>query len=220
MALVSCQSLVAQARGEFHDFSAKGGDYKALKDLKFKADDVSFLGFEETEFFGKSYRASKFSVNTLISIQILSAIRADGGEISQYKSALANFEIYIAQDDGRAVHDGIVKDMFELWSRKELYSGKWFYDFSSNGSDYILTCTPDLVNVKLFYLLWVKNRLIKVSFKRFQSSDDDGWGIMDSFTRENFRIHLNDKDYPAYSYPLRPKKDFIKLFLTGFFNSN
>lgn len=219
-AVLGCQCVVAQERDEFRDFSAKGDDYKVLKDLKFKTDDVSFLGFEDTEFFHKPYKAAKYSLNTSVLVQVLSALRSDGGEISTYKSELASFDIYVTQDDTQAAHDAIVREMYELWSRKEMYSGQWFYDFSLNGKDYFLVCTPDSVEVKGFYLIWSKGRLIKVSFKKFQNSQDAGWGVMSSFTERSFRIRLNDKEYPAYSYPLRAKKEFLKMFQAGFFNSN
>jgi hypothetical protein len=109
--------------------------------------------------------------------------------------------------------------MYDLWSRKELFSGEYFFDFSVKNNNYVLSVMPDLVNVKSFYFIWVNGRAVKVAFKGFRDKEKGGWGVMDGFTTDNLRIRVADAEFRAYQYPLRPHKKFLDLYKRGFFSS-
>ena len=212
------QVVCGQSQTDFRDFSQNGSEYKILNGLRFKSDDISFSGNEQIEILGRSFRAAKFSLTTTISVQTLSTLGLK--EVSVYKKIPASFEIFVAEDTNRILHDKIIQEIFGLWAKRKLYSGEYFFDFSSNESDYLLTWTPDLVNVKGFYFVWFNGRVAKIVFKGYQNVEDEGWGVMDSFTATNFRIRLAGKDFEAYRFPLRPQKKFLKLFQEGFFKAS
>jgi hypothetical protein len=111
--------------------------------------------------FGKLYKASKYSLVPIVEVQTLCAIGAVNPEV--YERVAANFEIHIIEDEDRSIHDEIVRKMYEIWNRKEIYSGEYYYWFNTKDGEYALTALPSLVNVKGMYFIWVNKRLIKIT---------------------------------------------------------
>jgi hypothetical protein len=215
MSLLVVQAVAERSRSEFRDFSQKGADYKPLENLRFTADNITYSGTEQINILGKPYLASKFSLAVKVKVQTLCAI----GEVSiqRYEQVPADFEIFVADDKDRSIHDTYIREMYDLWNKKELFSGEYFFDFSIKGNNYVLTSMPDLVNVKSYYFIWANERAIKIVFKGFRDKAKGGWGMMDSFTSDNLRIQIADAEFKAYQYPLRPQKRFLELYKQGFF---
>lgn len=207
--LGTCLSISAQSKINFRDFSGKGADYSRLSGLRFASNDVTYLGEGSIEFAGKTYAASKYSLTAVITVQTLSAPEV-------YEKVPAKFEIQIADDKDDTARNEIVKQIFDIWSKKEIYSGEYFFDFISNDTAYAFTATPDLVNVKGYYYIWLDGRLIKIVFRGLVK-ESGGWGVMDSFTRENIRLEIDGKLFRPYSFPLGVRKSFLKDFKSGRF---
>jgi hypothetical protein len=155
-------------------------------------------------------------LTTKVKVQTLSAIGA-GKELQVYELKPANFEIFVIEDKDKTIHNAFVQTMYDIWSKKQLYSGEYFFDFNTKDNEYALTAMPDLVNVKEFYYIWVNGRVIKVVFKGFQE-ESGGWGVMDSFTSNNLRIKIANTEFKAYQFPLGFRKSFLKLYKAGFFS--
>jgi hypothetical protein len=217
LVLLTASSVAKGPRLEFRDFSSKGPEYRALENLRLAAPDVAYAGIEETGVFGKLYKASKYSLVPLVEVQTLCAIGAVNTAV--YERVAANFEIHIIEDDDRSIHDEIVRKMYEIWNRKEIYSGEYYYWFNAKNGEYALTALPNLVNVKGLYFIWVNKRLIKITFKGFENKEQGGWGVIDGFTYDNLRIRLAGAEFKAYKYPLKVEKKFIELYKKGFFNN-
>jgi len=204
-------------RVEFRDFSQKGPDYRPLENVRLAADDVTYAGSEQIEILGKSYLAIKYSMVAKIRVQTLCAIGTVNTEV--YETFPANFDILVVDDKSRILHDSYVHSMYALWSRKELYSGEWYFDFGIKDDRYVIAAMPDLVDKKGFYFIWVNGRVIKFVFNGFRDKDAGGWGVMDSFTSDNLRIRIGDAEFRAYQYPLSARKKFLKLYRAGFFRT-
>lgn len=197
-----------QAKLSFQDFSDK---FPNLAGLRLATSDVVDLGKDSIDIFGKTYAASKYSFSTTITVQTVST--------GIYEKVPAKFEIFVAEDESNAVRDKVIESMYGIWSRKELYSGEYFFDFISKDSNYSLTVMPDLVNVKGYYYIWLDGRLVKILFAGFQKVSG-GWGVMDSFTADNLRIDLGRSTFKAYNFPLGVRKSFLKLYKAGYFGPN
>jgi hypothetical protein len=211
---LALQSAAGESRIEFRDFSQKGAEYKSLENLRFADADVTYSGDESINILGEQYSASKYSMSATVRVQTVCAIGTVNTEV--YQRVTASFEIFVVEDKDKSIHDAFVKTIYDLWSRKELYSGESFFDFSAKGSHYVLTSMPDLVN---FYFFWVNGRMVKIVFKGFREKQQQGWGVMDSFTADNLRIRVADAEFKAYQFPLSPQKKFLKLYREGFFSS-
>jgi len=124
---------------------------------------------------------------------------------SIYEKRRADFEILLVDDKDRVIHDALVEDIYATWRRKEPYSGNSFFDCQTKNSRYVLTAMPDLVNMKLFYFTSVNENAVKIVFKDFENKPNGGgWGVMDSFTSECFRVVVDNTEFRAYEYPLCP----------------
>ena len=115
----------------------------------------------------------------------------------------ANFEIYVIEDRDRYFHNKIVQMIYEVWSRNALFSGKYFFDFTMEHSDYVLAVIPDAVNIRHYYFAWINNRVIKVVFAGFKHRVQSGWGMMDSFTSENLRLQATGSAFLKPRIPTR-----------------
>jgi hypothetical protein len=214
---LTLQSAAGESRIEFQDFSQKGADYKPLENLRFAKADVTYSGNEQIDILGKQYSASKYLISATVKVQTLCAIGTINTEI--YQHVPASFEIFVIEDKDKNIHDAFVQTIYDLWSRKKLYSGESFFNFSTKGKHYVLTSMPGSVNIKGFYFFWVNGRAVKIVFKGFQEKRQGGWGVMDGFTDDNLRIKVADAEFKAYQFPLSPQKKFLKLYREGFFSS-
>lgn len=203
-----------QAKG-FRDFSHKGPEYASLDNLRFAAADIQYSGSETVDIFGKPYSASRYTLRVAVTVQTFCAVGATNASI--YKKRSADFDIFVVDDTDWAIHDAFVTQMYAAWKKKKLFSGDYFFDFHSKRNGYVLTAMPDLINVKSFYFIWLNGRAVKILFKGFQNHAEGGWGVMDSFTSEAFRISVDDSEFGAYQYPLRVQRNFVKLYEDGFF---
>jgi hypothetical protein len=203
---------------KFSDFSHKGSDYASLENLRFAAADIQCSGSELVDILGKPYSASRFTLKVTVTVQTLSALGADS-ELSVYEKRPANFDVFVVDDRDRSIHHGLVTEMYATWKKKKLFSRDYFFDFRMTKNRYVLTAMPDSINVKSFYFIWVNGRAIKVVFKGFEDNAKGGWGVMDSFASEAFRISVDGYEFQAYQYPLQVRKRFVKLYEDGFFNS-
>jgi hypothetical protein len=214
--LLTASGAAMGPRLEFRNFSSKGPEYKALENLRLAAPDIAYAGIEETDVFGKLYRASKYSLVPFVEVQTLCAIGAVNTEV--YERVAANFEIHIVEDEDRSIHNEMARKMYDIWNRKEIYSGEYYYWFNAKDGAYALTALPDSVNVKGLYFIWIKNRLIKITFKGFVNKEQGGWGVVDGFTADNLRIWLAGAEFKAYKFPLKVEKKYLELYKKGFFN--
>jgi hypothetical protein len=208
---------VGKQAEKFRDFSHKGSEYASLENLRFAADDIQYSGSEMVDILGKPYSASRYALKVTVTAQTLCAVGATN--ISVYEKRPADFDIFVVDDRDRSIHHGLVREMYATWKKKKLFSGDYFFDFHSKRNSYVLTAMPDLINVKSFYFIWVNGRAVRILFKGFENNAKGGWGAMDSFTSEAFRISVDDSEFAAYQYPLRAQKRFVKLYEEGFFNS-
>jgi hypothetical protein len=182
------------------------------------APDVAYAGIEETDVFGKMYRASKYSLAPLVEVQTLCAIGAVNTEV--YERVAANFEIHIVEDEDRGIQDEMARKIYDIWNRKEIYSGEYYYWFNTKDAEYALTALQRLENVNGLnglYFIWVNERLIKITFKGFVNKERSGWGVVDGFTSDNLRIWLAGAEFKAYKFPLKVEKKFLELYKKGFF---
>lgn len=209
-------AVSAQSKAQnFKDFSQKGSDYKALENLRFYAADIVYLGDDQIKMFEKQYLAKKYTVTIDIKVQTQSVLDSNLNDRAIYERIPAIFEVSVAEDENRNAHNTLVRAIHENWKKGEIYSGEFFFDFNASGEQYSLTAFPDLVNVKSFYFVWVNGRVIKVAFKEFLNSKASGWGKMDRFTSDVFRIHLNNSDVQAYQFPLQVRKQFFEMYQRG-----
>lgn len=205
----------AQSKAAFRDFSDKGENFRLLKDLKMHADEVTNDGTETFELFGVQCFATKYTVSANLRVQTMSALGA--GEVSSYKVVPATFEILISDDSTKIVHDRLVKEVYSNWSKNEIFSGTYYFDFQINEGDYLITLVPDLVNSKGYYFVWFKGKIVKIAFNGFSNKQLGGWGVMDSFNEENARILLSGKELIAFRQPFGTRKEFLKLYSNDFF---
>jgi len=214
--LLTASGAAKGPRLEFRNFSSKGPDYKALENLRLAAPDIAYAGIVETDVFGKLYKASKYSLIPLVEVQTLCAIGAVNTEV--YERVPANFEIHVVEDEDRGIHDEMARKMYEVWNRKEIYSGEYYYWFNAKDAEYAMTALPDRAEVNGLYFIWVNKRLIKITFKGFVKREQGGWGVMYGFTSDNLRIWLAGAEFKAYKFPLKVEKKFLELYKKGFFN--
>src|SRR5262245_2552814 len=149
IALLTASGAAKGPRLEFRNFSSKGPEYKALENLRLAAPDIKYAGIEEADVFGKLYRASKYSLVPLVEVQTLCAIGAVNTEV--YERVAANFEMHIVEDEDRSIHNEMARKMYDIWNRKEIYLGEYYYWFNAKDGAYTLTAFPDSVNVKGLY---------------------------------------------------------------------
>jgi hypothetical protein len=199
---------------KFHDFSRLSPDFSALKNLRFSASDVKFLGTNSVDIFDRAYLASTYSVTTTVTVETSDAIGATYA--STYEKQAATFEISVVEDGDRNIHDTLVKEMYSLWSKKQLFSGKYFFDFHLKNREYVLTAIPDMTKGPSFYLVWVGGRAVQIRLKNWDPLK--GWGAEFSFTSDCFRISIDNSEVKAYEFPLRPQTRFVELYKKGFFN--
>jgi len=207
-------------RLEFRNFSSKGPEFKAIENLRLAAPDIAYAGSVETDVFGKLYRASKYSLVPLVEVQTLCAIGAVNTEV--YERVPANFEIHVVEDKDRGIHDEIARKMYDIWNRKKIYSGEYYYWFNAKDAEYSLTAlhrSENLSGLNSQYLIWVNERLIKIAFKGFVNKEQGGWGVVDGFTSDNLRIWLAGAEFKAYKFPLKVEKKFLELYKKGFFKT-
>ena len=220
LSLLFIDLAVGKQAENFRDFSHKGSDYASLENLRFAAADIQYSGSEMVDILGKPYSASRYALKATVTVQTLSALGATT-EMSVYEKRPADFDIFVVEDGARSIHDAFVTQMYATWKNKKLFSGDYFFDFRIKKEDrYVLTAMPDLINVKSYYFIWVNGRAVKIVFKGFESDVQDGWGVMDSYTSEAFRISVDGSEFEAYKYPLRAQKRFVKLYEDEFFNSS
>ncbi|MGA3294592.1 MAG: hypothetical protein ABSE45_11495 [Candidatus Acidiferrales bacterium] len=200
---------------KFRDFSNKGSEYASLENLRFAAGDITYSGSETIDILGKPYSASKYALTVAVTVETLDAIGAT--YTSVYEKRPAGFEIFVVEDRDRTIHDAFVKDMYTVWRKKELFSGEYFFDFHIKNNCYVLTTVPG--NVESYYFIWVNGHAVKILFKGFENTAGGGWGAMSSFTSDAFRISIDNAEFRAYEYPLRPQKRFVELYEKGFFSS-
>jgi len=184
------------------------------------APDIAYAGSVETDVFGKLYRASKYSLVPLVEVQTLCAIGAVNTEV--YERVPANFEIHVVEDKDRGIHDEMARKMYDIWNRKEIYSGEYYYWFNAKDAEYSLTAlhrSENLSGLNSQYFIWVNERLIKIAFKGFVNKEQGGWGVVDSFTSDNLRIWLAGAEFKAYKFPLKVEKKFLELYKKGFFKT-
>ena len=218
LSLLVILGLAQKSRTEFRDFSHKSPEYAPLENLRLTADDITYLGVEPIIILGKSYAASKYLLTVNITVQTLCAIGPKN--IQAYEQVPAIFEVYIAEDKDRYIHDAYLKMIFDLWEKKESFSGENFFNFEIKGNNYIFSWMPDLVNVKSFYHIWVNERVVKVAFKNYKDKGKGGWGVMDSFTSDNLIIKVAETEFQAYKFPLKVQRKFLELYKKGFFKSS
>jgi hypothetical protein len=218
LSLLFVDFAVGKQATKFRDISHKGSEYASLENLRFAADDIQYSGSEMVDILGKPYSASRYALKVTVTVQTLCAVGAT--EMSVYEKLPANFDIFVVEDEARSIHDAFVARMYATWKKQELVSEDYYFDFRIKEARYVLTAMPGLINVKSFYFIWVNGRAVKIVFKGFESNAKDGWGVMDSFTREAFRISVDGSEFDAYQYPHRAQKRFIKLYEEGFFNSS
>jgi hypothetical protein len=199
----------------FHDFSKKGQEYKSLENLRFAAEDVTYSGTSILEAFGKTYPASKYTLRVNINVQTLCVIGSVNRET--YEQVPAEFEILIADDSERTIHDAALKSLYDTWSRNQLFSGEYFFSLSTRkGSrDYVVAWLPDAADAKGFYFLWVNGRAAKITFRGFK--EQKGWGAIDAFNADILRVIVEKTEIKSYQYPLRVQKRVLKLYKEGFF---
>ncbi|MCM3874616.1 MAG: hypothetical protein ND895_28310 [Pyrinomonadaceae bacterium] len=185
--------------------------------LGWRWEDVSYSGLESIEILDKSYSSVKYEVYAEVEVQTFCAIGTTTTEV--YETVPTKWHIFVVNDPGRTVHDSLVQSMYDLWNRKELFSGQWFYFFGMDKSNYLLTAMPGSVNVKGFYFVWVNGRVMKFQFAGFDKKDQGGFGQVDSFTKNNLRIKLGDAEVEAYRFPLTAEKHFLRLYRKGYFRS-
>jgi hypothetical protein len=130
MLALSSLILVSNVAGaqsvEFRDFSHKGPEYAPLENLRFAATDITYLGSERVDLFGKTYAASKYRVPATVTSEVAETVGSQ--TLSGFVKRSANFDIFVVDDTNRAVHDRLVTDMYrELSNRKRLLGG---YPFS------------------------------------------------------------------------------------------
>ena len=216
VALAIPSTSPAKTKATFSDFSTKGPEYRSLENLRFAADSVTYLGTKQVEILDKSYAAEQYSVAATIRVQTFCGLGVNGApDIQEYERVSADFVVSVVEDADRKIHDEITQGMYAIWSRKEIYSGKYYYDFNQRGEAYSLTVIPDAVSGD-FYYVWVTGRVAKVSFGGFRDRDKTGWGPMDSFTRNHLRILLGTGEYKAYSLPFGVRRDFMRLYPARF----
>jgi hypothetical protein len=216
LSLLFADFVVGKQSERFRDFSGKGPKYSSLENLRFAASDVDYSGSGTVDIFGRSYSASTYSLTVRVTVETAEALGPTSTQV--YEKRPANFEVFVVEDKDRSIHDAMVRSMYVLWKRHQLFSDEYFYDFHIGNNAYALTALPDLVNVKSFYFVWVNGRAVKVVFKGFEHNWNGGWGVMDSFTSDCFRISIDNTEFRAYEFPLQPQKRFTKLYESGFFH--
>lgn len=213
--LVSLATIVPVTGDEhknFRDFSSKGPEYQPLEDLRFATSELEFAGTEQIYAFGKELLASKFTTTVKVRVQTMCAVGSGGFQV--YEIYPANFEIHVVQDNDRGLHDTLVRMMHDLWTGKEPCPEGHCFVFNIEGNKYAFSTTPGTELENSFYHIWVNKRLIRITFKGFQSGG--GWGPLSCFTSDVLRIRLGDKEVRAYQFPILPKK-FLRLYGEGFF---
>jgi hypothetical protein len=214
--LLFLDCALAKSSERFRDFSQLSPDYSPLESFRFSANDVKFLGPSAVDIFDRSYSALTYSVATTVTVETSDAIGAT--YTSTYEKRPASFEVSVVEDRDRSIHDTFVKEMYSLWSKEQLFSGQYFFDFHVKNRDYVLTALPDMANGRSFYFVWVNGRAALIRFKGFERSSDGGWGAIYSFTSDCFRISIDNSEVKAYQFPLRPQTRFVELYNKGFFN--
>jgi hypothetical protein len=204
--------VTGKPRIEFRDFSQKGSQYRPLENLRFAATDVTYQGTETLTVAGESFAASKYAVRAIVNVETMCGIT-----VQVYESVAAVYEVVVAEDKDNVVRDHYLSAMNGAWRRKEFCSGENCFDFHVKDNFYVISATPPLHNIRGYYFVWVNGRIVKISFKGFEDPTKGGFGIMDTFTRENFRMKLGDAELLAYEYGTSPQKRFLKLFRDGFF---
>jgi hypothetical protein len=216
--LTLCLSTGAFAKHhiEFRDFSAKGPDYKPLEDLRLAVDDITYTGTEPIEVLGKSYTASAYTLDLPLRVQTECAM---GPVDSQtYDSFPARFQVLVIDDKDRKIHDAYIRQMYDFSSKNESRSGTDYFDFNVKRDQYILSSIPEAVEVKQFFFFWVNERLVKVIFEGFRDPDKGGFGIMNSFSSNHFRVRIKEAEFQALQNEATSAKKFLALYKSGFFN--
>jgi len=205
-----------QLGDQFQDFSSNGSEYAPLENLRLKAEGIVYAGSEGVSILDETGAASKYLV--VANVEVQTACLEGVG--AYYERAPANFEIYVIEDRDRYFHNKIVQMIYDVWSKNERFSGKYFFDFTVEHSNYVLAVIPDAVNIRHYYFAWINNRIIKVVFAGFKHRAQSGWGMMDSFTSENLRLQATGSAFKVYDGFPRDKqqiRNFLALHQRGFF---
>ncbi|PTX58769.1 hypothetical protein C8N46_11277 [Kordia periserrulae] len=166
----------------------------------------------------KPISVQRFTINSNVTVQTSCRMVGRG----TYDKIKANYLIEIGVDTKGSLKKKFVDSIYNYWEEKdEKYLERYksssdeIHLFYANG-DYVFYKKPSSNKVGDYYIFYFKNKIIKVSFKGFDT--ERGFGGLSEFLNElvQFRFERNQIN-PKYEVKFDPRL-FMKLYEEDFFH--
>lgn len=203
--LISCFGF-SQEKEEY-----KKNGFEILDGILLKTNMLEKVSDSTSTFFNEKIAVERFKLNSEIDVQV-ECNMVEG----KFEKARANYFIEIGIDKDGSIRKKFADSIYKYWTEKnESYLSSYEslpatkHIFYKKG-DYVMYIDPQNNNVGKFYLIYFKNRIMKVTFKGFDQNG--GWGGLSAFLSELVEFKFDKRTIkPEYKSKFDPKK-YIELF--------
>ncbi len=190
---------------------SKNNGFEILDGILLKTNKLEKVSDSTSTFFNEKITVERFKLNSEINVQV-ECNMVEG----KFEKARANYLIEIGIDKNGLFRKKFADSIYKYWTEKsESYLSSYEslpatnHIFYKKG-DYVMYIDPQNNNVGKFYLIYFKNRIMKVTFKGFDQNG--GWGGLSAFLSELVEFKFDKRTIkPEYKSKFDPKK-YIELY--------
>ncbi len=202
---------------QFKDYSQNEG-FTILQGILLKSQSIIKLADSTTTFFnGNPIIVQKFKMKSEINVQV----ECNGVE-GKFEKAKANYIIEIGNDTSTKIKKMFAQEIYKYWMEKdESYLNGYKYLEAAKHifylkGDYVMYIDPQNNNIGNYYLLYYKDKIIKVTFTSFDQNG--GAGGLSAFLSELAKFKFKNRTLKTdYKSEFAPKK-FFRLYESKLFD--
>jgi len=214
------------------DYSLRGGEYAVLNNLLMHdADRVEFAGAEPVAVYGKRFEASKFVVESRVTVPAYDSVRCSEGQ-SCPATERAEFEVFVGRDASGEIHDEMLRKIHERLSdkpprRRDAYAEE---HLSHKGGEYLMFQAPlaaGLPGLGPRWVVWVDGKLFVFKFRKFlfqQGYTHMGVNVpydkneaLENFVNMRVTLRSNGVKLPTRRMSGPARREFLRLYEKGVF---
>ncbi len=191
--------------------SSENKTNEILDGIILKSNKIEKITDSTSTFFSKEIAVQRFKLNSEINVQV-ECNMVEG----KFEKARANYLIEIGIDKDGLIKKKFADSIYKYWIEKsESYISGYEYLPATNHifykkGDYVMYIDPQNNNVGKYYLIYFKNRILKVTFNGFDQNG--GWGGLSAFLSELVEFKFDKRTIkPEYKSKFDPKK-YIELY--------